>query len=197
MLSPSDPIDLAAIKKLSPVAENFRIFYYAVLGDPPNTVLHVKGCVLRPATRGPRKGELCVPVPGTERECFLSREDTDPAPKALEAFAILHIPTGEYMPSRMFRGSSGGWSHWIPGPEPDGWCGCRGFDKNPRIFFSLRSAQNALTAWLMGIHRRESGVTHDWEGIPDGFDDHIVDAAPVPRVRGDMEIIPLQLVGLK
>ncbi len=116
--------------------------------------------------------------------------------KNIEGFAIRHIPTGEYMPCRMFRCRGGGWSHWIPGPAPDGWAGCNGFDKNPRIFFTLRSAQNALTAWLMGVHRREVGTSHDWEGTPDGYDDHIIDDAPVPRVRADMEIVPLWIVWL-
>lgn len=112
-------------------------------------------------------------------------------------YAILHKPTGAYMPSRMSRSNRGGWSNWIPGPAPDGWGGCDGYDKNPRIFFTLRSAQNALTAWLQGVHKRSQGVSYDWEGTPDDYDDLSIEPPPVPRVRTDMEIVPLQLFGLQ
>lgn len=97
----------------------------------------------------------------------------------------------------MHRSQPGGWSHWIPGPPLDGWAGCNGFDKNPRIFYSLRSAQRALTAWLMGLHSRSTGGGSSGWDADDFYDDHIVNAPPVPRVRAEMEILPLELLGLK
>lgn len=116
----------------------------------------------------------------------------------MEVFAIYHNPTGTYMPTRMYRARQGGWSHWIPGPPPDGWGGCNGFDKNPRIFFTKRSAQNALTAWLQGIHRKESsGGGTNMFGEPDDYEEDIViDKPPIERKREDMEIVTLYLMGL-
>lgn len=101
-------------------------------------------------------------------------------------FAIRHKPTGVFMPARINK-AYGGWSHWDPtnGEEVH--------DANPRIFYTLRSAQNALTAWLMGTHIRERGMHYDWEGIPDGYDNHIVNAPATPRHRGDMEIVNFTL----
>lgn len=111
----------------------------------------------------------------------------------MKVWGIRHIPTGAFMPCRMTR-AGGGWSRWIPQtPLPDGWAGSGGLDKNPRLFFKKRGAQNALPAWLMGVHRREVWSGHDWEGIPDSSDEHIVEDAPIPRVRADMEIVEFDL----
>lgn len=113
----------------------------------------------------------------------------------MRTYAIRHIPTGAFMPSRMFRSRGGGWSNWIPQtPAPDGWRGCDGFDKNPRVFFTKRSVQNALTAWLMGVHRRETWSGHDWEGIPDSSDEHVIVDGPLPRLREEMEIVEFDLM---
>ncbi len=111
-------------------------------------------------------------------------------------YAIRHIPTQAYMPCRMFRTRSGGWSLWNPGPYVDGWGGCDGFDKNPRLFFTLRSAQNALSAWLQGVHTRSTGGSGGFDG-DDYWDEITIETPPVPRVRAEMEIIPLLLSGLK
>jgi hypothetical protein len=89
------------------------------------------------------------------------------------------------MPVRIFRTTIGGWSYWEP---TDPVC-----TNHPRVFFSKRSAHNALTAWLMGQHRREYGTTYDWEGTPDGYDNHLVDAPKIPRHREDMEIVAMLL----
>jgi hypothetical protein len=99
------------------------------------------------------------------------------------------------MPHRMFRTQGSGWSYWIPGPAPEGWAGCDGHDKNPRLFYSLRSAQNALTMWLQGVWKRDQGTTTDWEGIPDGYDDMKVNEPPIKRKREDMEVVELELTG--
>lgn len=104
-----------------------------------------------------------------------------------DVFAIRHKPTGKWMPARLNK-SPGGWSYWEPTSDDEA------HDANPRIFYTLRSAQNALTAWLMGEHSRKQGVSVDWEGIPDGYDDHIVNAPPIPRRRDDMEIVGFSLI---
>jgi len=95
----------------------------------------------------------------------------------------------------MFRTTNGGWSYWIPGPVPDGFDGCDGFDKNPRIFFTLQSARNALTAWLRGLQREKKHYTHIFDG-PDEYAELIVEAPPLERKREDMAIVELELVGV-
>lgn len=111
-------------------------------------------------------------------------------------YVIRHKPTGDYMPCRMFRSRNGGWSFWWPGQPGEGWFGCDGFDKNPRIFFEKIGAQRAVTAWLQGVHRRVISNSFDWEGTPDNSDDHIIDAPPFERKREDLEILELTLSGL-
>lgn len=106
----------------------------------------------------------------------------------MQVFAIKHKPTGKWMPARLNK-APGGWSYWDPTDDAPA------HDKNPRLFFTLRSAQNALTAWIMGEHRRESGTTYDWEGIPEGYDNHIIDEPKVPRSREQMEIVRMELRG--
>ena len=104
----------------------------------------------------------------------------------MDVFAIKHKPTGKWMPTRLNK-IYGGWSYWEPTSQD------RAHDENRRLFFTRRSAQNALTAWLMGEHRRESGTTYDWEGIRDDYDHHIIEKPKVPRLREDMEIVRLEL----
>lgn len=67
----------AALSKLAPVAENFRVFEAGWLGDKPSewTVMEVKGMEFRAAKTGPRKGELVVPVPGTKRTVYVTRDE--------------------------------------------------------------------------------------------------------------------------
>lgn len=114
----------------------------------------------------------------------------------MNVYVIKHKPSGTYMPSRIGR-SGRGWSHWNPGhidPElgPEIY-----YDQNPRIFFTLQSARNALSAWLQGAWERQIGKEGDWET---GY--YEVDTGPAPteplveRHREDMEIIGLELVGL-
>lgn len=117
----------------------------------------------------------------------------------MNVYAIKHKPTGAYMPARMFRASNHGWSYWVPGPAPSGWSGLDGYDKNPRIFFTLQAARNSLTAWLQGPWKRVTGTDGDWET---GYFDVDLGPAPTdaqglpPRVREDMEIVVLELTGL-
>lgn len=71
MTALSDPLTDKAMSKFAPVAEGFKPYLYELVGTPPNTMIKVTGCVFRAAKRGPRKGELVVPVKGTQRECFV------------------------------------------------------------------------------------------------------------------------------
>lgn len=68
--------------------------------------------------------------------------------------AIKHVPTDTFMPARMFRSfsHSGGWTWWEPHETRPGYTP---HDPNPRLFYSLQSARNALTAWLRGPLTRQ------------------------------------------
>ncbi len=105
----------------------------------------------------------------------------------LKLYAIRHVSTDTYMPNRLNR-APGGWSYWSPTDE------YKPYDATPRLFSSLRSAQNALTAWLQGEHRRNQSVSYDWEGNPDSTDMCEITEPSVPRVRSEMEIVSFLLV---
>lgn len=96
-------------------------------------------------------------------------------------YAIRHQPTGLCMPAL-----SGGYSYWEPTTaNHEG--------MHPRLFFTLKSAQNALSAWLQGQWKREQWSGYDWEGIPDGYDKMTIKKPPAPRRRDDMKIVVLDL----
>jgi hypothetical protein len=68
------PPSLAATKKLGGVTEGFAFFAFEWLGDRPEewTVMKCSGAVFRAAKSGPRKGERCVKVAGTDRNVFVT-----------------------------------------------------------------------------------------------------------------------------
>lgn len=101
-------------------------------------------------------------------------------------YAIRHKPTREWMPCRMNK-SGQGQSHWTPGSTDD-----KPHDANPRLFYKLQSARNALTMWLQGTWTREQGTSWYHDG-PEDFDNLTANAPAVPRVREDMEIVPFTL----
>lgn len=105
----------------------------------------------------------------------------------MNVYALRHKPTGKFMPVRMSRGSARGWSHWEPTDDKDV------FDKSPRVFFTLKSAQNALVQYCLGVHRRDAGWDNHWEA-PEYSDVTFLDAPKVPRKREDFEIITYELV---
>ncbi len=109
----------------------------------------------------------------------------------MKVFAIKHKPSGEWMPHRMNR-APGGWSHWTPGAAED-----KPHDMNPRLFFTLQSARNALTMWLQGKWERHQGTNHSYFDGPEDYDNMIVNTPSVPRCRGDMEIVELELRGAR
>lgn len=96
-------------------------------------------------------------------------------------YAIRHKPTGLCMPALR-----AGFSYWEP--TTDDHTGLR-----PRLMFTLKSAQNALSAWLQGQWKRNQGTSYDWEGIPEGYDEVVVSGPKQPRRREDMEIVVLSL----
>lgn len=109
----------------------------------------------------------------------------------MEVFAVRHKPTGKWMPNRMFRTSLRGGSYWNPTStaEID-----RPYDTNPRLFFSLQGARNALTMWLQGEWRNTQTQGTYFEPPEDAGPAPF--NPPTPRKREDMEIVTLTLSGL-
>lgn len=73
------PPSLAAIKKIGGVPEGFAFFAFEWLGDRPEewTVMKCSGAVFRAAKSGPRKGERCVKVAGTDRNVFVTNVEIE------------------------------------------------------------------------------------------------------------------------
>lgn len=113
----------------------------------------------------------------------------------MKVWAIKHKPTGKWMPARMYKG--GGWSYWNPGHTPQ-YLSTEEvpFDPTPRLFATLPSVRNALTAWLQGEWDRSTKREGDWEtGYYDVTAEPEPSKPPVERKRGDMEIVELELLG--
>jgi len=92
--------------------------------------------------------------------------------------------------------SNRGWSHWNPGYVHPEYGPEKYHDTNPRIFFTLQSARNALTMWLQGAWERSTYQEGDWEtGYYTAEGDPVPNEPPAPRRREDMEIVELELVG--
>lgn len=112
----------------------------------------------------------------------------------MEAFAIMHLGTKNFMPARMGKHQAGGWSHWEPSDEPGKDYG--GYDAHPRIFFTLKAAQNACAAWAHGPWKKEA---HDSGNYFDGpeYTEEVVPTEPrVPRSRDQLAIVPLEILGI-
>jgi hypothetical protein len=62
-----------ALAKIKPTDPNFRLYFAGWLGDIATAdTMKVTGAVFREAKRGPRKGELCIVVPGTKRVAYVT-----------------------------------------------------------------------------------------------------------------------------
>lgn len=70
----ADPITLAAAKKLGGVPDGFSFFRLEWLGAKPEDwkVMKCSGAVFREAKSGPRKGQQCILVKGTEHTAFVT-----------------------------------------------------------------------------------------------------------------------------
>lgn len=69
----------AGLAKLGQLPPNFMIYCAGWLGDMTTRacVMELTGAVFREAKRGPRKGQLCIEVPGTRRKAYLSCDEMD------------------------------------------------------------------------------------------------------------------------
>lgn len=76
-----DPVIAAARAKLGELPEDFRMYEAGWLGDIKGRggVLEVKGCCFRAAKSGPRKGQLVIPIRGTEKVAYLTCDEVDNA----------------------------------------------------------------------------------------------------------------------
>lgn len=113
------------------------------------------------------------------------------ATKAMQTlYAIQHKPSGNFMPARMFKQAGSGWSWWEPTETRSGYLP---HDKNPRLFYSIESARNALGQWLRGPLRK-----HHHCG--DVYDDDYTEVRAAEgeqspaRVRSHMEIVAFNLI---
>lgn len=67
----------AALKKLAPTTENFRLYEAEWIGNKPAewTVMRVTGAEFRAAKTGPNKGKLCVMVKDSKRTTYVTKEE--------------------------------------------------------------------------------------------------------------------------
>lgn len=67
----------AALQKLAPTPENFRLYQAEWLGDKPSewTVMKVTGAEFRVAKKGPNKGRLTVMTKGSKRTAYVTEAE--------------------------------------------------------------------------------------------------------------------------
>ena len=73
-------VAVAARAKFKDMPENFLVYRFAWLGDmddKQSCIMEVTGSVFRRAKSGPRKGQLCMMVPKTERKVYLTPTELD------------------------------------------------------------------------------------------------------------------------
>ena len=110
----------------------------------------------------------------------------------LTVFALRHKATGLFMPSRMYRTSSGGWSYWEPLCQDTSQH--TPHNTNPRIFFTEKSARNAQVMWEQGIWCKVYGRIDC--SVPFGPEEEVglaPHAGVHPRAKGDLEIVTMML----
>lgn len=115
-------------------------------------------------------------------------------------YAIQHKPSGNFMPARMFKQAGSGWSWWEPTETRSGYLP---HDPNPRLFYSIESARNALGQWLRGpLRKQRVGYGLVDATVPfaeEEFGYEVLaaeDEQSPPRVRSHMRIVVLELYGL-
>ena len=110
----------------------------------------------------------------------------------MKVWTLKHVPTGKYMPCRMFKQAGQGWTYWNPYEDRVGYIA---FDQNPRIFYSLQSARNAKSAWCAGEWKKHTVTDGDWET---GYFDYPSEPVPQtperPRSRDELLIVEGELV---
>lgn len=102
-------------------------------------------------------------------------------------YAIMHIPTGKFLPEpKGYAGRGGSFT------EPEN---CNDDYENPRLFKTERSAKAALTQWLRGHH--EGIHEKDWDEWSGMSYSYCVGATVKPqphRMRHLMKIVPFKLI---
>lgn len=71
------PYGKAALNKLKPESENFRLYSCSWEGDEPHRVMKIRGAEFRPAKRGPYKGKLSIMVKDTTRTVYVTQAEID------------------------------------------------------------------------------------------------------------------------
>jgi len=62
-----------ALEKLAPIGPNFMLFEAGWLGNSSQRdCMKIIGADFRVAKSGPRKGQLCILVPGTQRTAYVT-----------------------------------------------------------------------------------------------------------------------------
>lgn len=101
-------------------------------------------------------------------------------------YAIYHKPTDKYMPAKIFRHTSNGWTWW----EPTNIHGYGGSDANvPRLFSRKASAKQAMNYWLKGNYKCSKNNNEDYFTTS-------MDIIPpyIPRNPKDVEIHAIELI---
>lgn len=109
----------------------------------------------------------------------------------MKVYALRHKATGLFMPTKMSRGSGRGWSWWSPGAAGDD-----PYDKNPRLFFTRKGADNSRVLWARGPVKRHVGSAYSYLEWPEYYDENEVVAPPVPRHKDDLEVVVYELKAL-
>ena len=78
------PFGVAALAKMAPVPENFRLYSAGWVDDKPE-VMRVVGAEFRAAQSGPRKGQLVIIVHGTTRTALVTRAEIEAASRSKKA----------------------------------------------------------------------------------------------------------------
>lgn len=76
----NDYITVAARAKWKNLHPDFFVYLYSWKGehdDRENCIMEITGAVFREAKSGPRKGQKCIKVPGSERTTFLTSAEVD------------------------------------------------------------------------------------------------------------------------
>jgi hypothetical protein len=82
----------------------------------------------------------------------------------MELFAILHKPTGTYMPAKMSESKRAGWTNWKPGAKD------QKYGAGPRLFAKKRAADLARGYWLKGkakVHWNQYGEDEGYSFVAD------------------------------
>jgi len=103
----------------------------------------------------------------------------------VQYYVIRHKETGNYMPQKMFRTATGGYSFWEP--TNAGGMGGVGFPAIiPRLFTNKQSAQTAITYWLKGNAEKMRDYDGEFEGLA-------YNPPVISRKREDLEVITVTL----